>query len=97
MVNKLSTSTARAAGIALFTRATLRQRHQLDAVAPGGQREATVFQRQRVVAEDIAAPARKRADSGVVVGRDRFQIVSRGDQLLRDVVILAALLQQNAQ
>src|SRR5260221_1913519 len=76
--------------------ASLRQRHQLDAVMPGGQRELAMLQRQRVLAEDVPPPAGERPYRRVVVGRDRFEIVGRGDQLLRDVVILTALLQQHA-
>src|SRR3954469_2272943 len=83
--------------IALCAGAALGQRHQLDAVASSGQRQLAVLQRQRILAEDLSAPPRQRADWGVVIGRDRLQIVSRGDQLLRYVVILATLLQQDAQ
>ena len=35
----------------------LGQRHQLDAVLAGGQCQFTVFERQRVLAEDLASPA----------------------------------------
>src|ERR1041384_8366021 len=96
MVNKPSISMARAAGTALFACATVRQRHQLDAIAPGGQREPAVLQRQRVLAEDVSAPARQRADRRVVIGRDGFEIIGRGDQLLGDMVILAALLDRKS-
>jgi len=56
-----------------------------------------VLQGQRVGAEDLAPPAMQGDDFGVVVGGDRFEVVGRGDELLRDLEILAALLQEHAQ
>src|SRR5207249_11722719 len=75
----------------------LGQRHQFDAVLARGQRQLAVLQRQRVIAKDLAPPAVQRPDRRVVGGGDRFEIVGRGDQLLGDLEILAALLQQYAQ
>jgi hypothetical protein len=56
-----------------------------------------MLQRQGVIAKDVAAPARQSPHRCVVVGRDGFEIVGRGNQLLRHLEVLAALLQQHPQ
>src|SRR5260370_42182002 len=43
------------------------------------ERQLAVFQRQRRLAEQLAAPAVQRADVGIVIGRDLFEIVDGCD------------------
>src|SRR5450432_1762133 len=59
--------------------------------------QPSLFQRQGGVAEQLAAPAVQRADVGVVVGRDLFQIVDGSDHLAGDGVALRRHPQQNFQ
>jgi hypothetical protein len=55
-----------------------------DAAFLDRQRQPAMLQRQRRVAEQLAAPAMQRADVGMVVGRDLFEIVDGGDDLAGD-------------
>src|SRR6516165_2126449 len=75
----------------------IEQFDETDAVLPDRQRPLSVLQRQRIIAEDLAAPPRQHLYRRVVVGGDRFKVFGRGQQFLRDLVVLAALLQQDAQ
>jgi hypothetical protein len=56
-----------------------------------------VLQGKGVFAKDLATPSGKRPYRGCVIGSDRFEILGRSQQLLRDLVLLAPLLQQDAQ
>ena len=56
-----------------------------------------MFQRQRRFAEQLAAPAVQRADVGVIVSRDLFQIVDGCDYLAGDGVALGCHPQQDFQ
>src|SRR5437868_15517290 len=75
----------------------VRQLDEAYPVAPDRQGEFAVLQGQRVLAKDFATPAGKRLDRRLVGGGDRFQIIGRSQQFLRDLMVLAALLQQHAQ
>src|SRR5713101_2675671 len=57
--------------------------------------QPSLFQRQGGVAKQLAAPAVQRADVGVVVSRDLFQIVDGCDYLAGDGVALRRHPQQN--
>src|SRR5690242_2558593 len=71
--------------------------YQLDLLAGGGESDATVLERERVLAEELAAPARERRHVGGVGGGDQLEILGARHQLLRDAVLLAAQLQEHAQ
>ena len=45
------------------------------------QRQPAVLQRERGLAEQFAPPAMQRADVGIVVGGDPFEVVDGGDHL----------------
>src|SRR5215469_11385525 len=75
----------------------VQQLAETDAGLSDRQRPLPVLQRQRIIAEDLAAPPRQHLYWRVVVGGDRFKVFGRGQQFLRDLVVLAALLQQDAQ
>src|SRR6202034_1490554 len=71
-------------------RAFAAEPHQLDALARGGEGEPAVLEIERVLAEELVAPAVERAHAGVVVGGDALEIIAVGDELHGDVVLLAA-------
>src|SRR5579864_4520752 len=75
--------------------ASLGQLDKLDAFASGGQRQSAVLQRQGIRAEYLAAPAVQGWHRSAVVGGDCFEVVGRGDEFLRYLEILAALLQEH--
>jgi len=70
---------------------------QSDPVAPNRQRQPAVLQRERVLAKDLIAPSGERRYSRLVVHGNRFEILSRSHQLLRNLMRFTALLQQDAQ
>ena len=61
------------------------------------ERQPAVLQRQRRFAEQFAAPAVQRADVGIIVGRDLFEIVDGRDHLAGDGVALRRHPQQDLQ
>src|SRR5260221_3993055 len=70
---------------------------QLDALATGGEGDAAVLEIEGVAAKQLMTPAGERADRRGVVGGDHLEIVGIGDQLLCHVVLLAAVLEEDAQ
>src|SRR5450631_4157802 len=61
------------------------------------ERQSSLFQRQGGVAKQLAAPAVQRADVGMIVSRDLFQIVDSCDHLAGDGVALRRHPQQDFQ
>src|ERR1700694_635192 len=61
------------------------------------QCQPSLFQRQGGFAKQLAAPAVQRADVGMIVSRDLFQIVDGCDQLAGDGVAFRCHPQQNFQ
>ena len=56
----------------------VQQLDETDAVLSDRQRPLAVLQRQRIIAEDLAAPPRQHLYRRVVVGGDRFKGFSAG-------------------
>ena len=56
-----------------------------------------MLERERVVSENFPAPAPERPHLGVVVAGDGVDFIGAGDQLLGDVVLFAAQLEQHLQ
>src|SRR5260221_2108514 len=77
--------------------AALDEIDQLDALAAGGEGDAAVLEIEGVAAKQLMTPAGERADRRGVVGGDHLEIVGIGDQLLCHVVLLAAVLEEDAQ
>src|SRR3981081_4146871 len=78
-------------------RAALAESAQLDALAAGGEGDAAVLEIEGVAAKQLMTPAGECADRRGVVGGDHLEIVGIGDQLLCHVVLLAAVLEEDAQ
>src|SRR5260370_29689382 len=81
----------------LVVAVTIAQLDQTDPVPTNRQREPAVLQCQCVLAKDLAAPSGKSPHRSLVVGGDGIEIVGAGQQLLRDLMLLAALLPQDPQ
>jgi len=71
--------------------------NQSDPVAANGKGKLAMLQRQSILTEDPAAPTVERRHGCIVVHGDCFEVVRRGHQLLRDLMLFTALLQQHAE
>ena len=62
-----------------------------------GEREPTLLERERLLAEQLAAPALERGDVGIVVGGDAVEVVDGGDHLGGDAVALRRHAQEHLE